>query len=197
MMPVPSVYSSKWVCVDANAVIDYIRECALYNLGMPPTGPKADALRIHLGQMSHVFVAETAGEEARQNLAKDIGHKLKNVNKGRVVATAVKLLRKYCNNVEVEDYLGYISAAQEMYVAINSDANNQKHSRWKKKKGRFIADPVLGSDTNDLIILSTAARRAQHYVVELWTHDIDFTMFADEIKQTFGVRVIDTYRLAS
>lgn len=48
---------------------------------------------------------------------------------------------------------------------------------------------------NDLKILSTAAHYAQQCRVELWTRDMDFTMFAAEIYATFGVRVVDAYRL--
>lgn len=54
---------------------------------------------------------------------------------------------------------------------------------------------MLGSDANDLKVLSTAAYYAQFYVVELWTHDMDFTMFADEIPMALGVKIVDTYRL--
>lgn len=43
--------------------------------------------------------------------------------------------------------------------------------------------------------MSTAANIAQEYEVELWTHDVDFTMFGDEILNGFGVKVIDSYRL--
>ena len=82
-----------------------------------------------------------------------------------------------------------------MYSAISSCPYTQKYARWKKKKGAFAADPVLGSDLNDLKILSTAAHYAQAHPTELWTHDMDFTMFADEIGNAFGLKVVDTYRL--
>lgn len=59
-----------------------------------------------------------------------------------------------------------------------------------------MANPVLGSDAGDLAILSTAAQHAQNHAVELWTHDMDFTMFGDEIMRSFNVKVVDTYRLA-
>ena len=59
----------------------------------------------------------------------------------------------------------------------------------------LVVDPVLGSDINDLKTLSTAAHYARQCRVELWTRDMDFTMFAAEIYATFGVRVVDAYRL--
>ena len=64
------------VVADANAVIDYIRECALRDAGMPPTGRRADMLRVRLGQMGLVLIPETAGREAQRNLRKDLAQKL-------------------------------------------------------------------------------------------------------------------------
>ena len=194
-MPVHSSDSSVWVCVDANAVIDYIRECALEDLDMPPTDRRQEALRESLGQVHHAFVAETAGMEALKNLEKDAVQKL-----GRRMAAKVKgheesLLHDYLRAVECLDSLDYVPAAREMYNLIRSDPNNQKHTSWKKKKSMFVVDPVLGSDENDLRILSTAADYAQRHTVELWTHDMDFTMFDDEIKNAFGLDVVDSHRL--
>ena len=82
-----------------------------------------------------------------------------------------------------------------MYALISGDPHNEKFSHWKKKKGEYIDRPELGSDVNDLTILSTAAHFAQKHSVELWTHDMDFTMFSDEIWRAFRVTVVDTYRL--
>ena len=82
-----------------------------------------------------------------------------------------------------------------MYALISSYPHNEKYSHWKKKKGEYIDRPALGSDVNDLTILSTAAHFAQKHAVELWTHDMDFTMFGDEIWRAFRVKVVDTYRL--
>lgn len=65
----------------------------------------------------------------------------------------------------------------------------------EEEKSMFVIDPVLGSDPNDIKILSTAAHYAQQHEAELWTRDMDFTMFADGILSTLGVRVVDTYRL--
>ena len=93
------------------------------------------------------------------------------------------------------DSLDYVPAARAMYAAISEDPSSQKFSKWKKKKSMFVPDPVLGSDRNDLIILSTAANIAQRYEVELWTHDMDFTMFGSEILDRFGVKVVDSHRL--
>ena len=93
------------------------------------------------------------------------------------------------------DSLDYVPAARTMYAVINEDPNSQKFSKWKKKKGMFVPDPVLGSDRNDLIILSTAADIAQQYEVDLWTHDMDFAMFGSEILDRFGVKIVDSHRL--
>ena len=195
MMPVHSGGASKRVCVDANAVIDYIRECALRDLGMPPTGRRQDALRKSLEQARHVFVAKTAGVEAQQNLAKDVGQKLGSALARDVTAHAEELLHEYRRKVECGDSLDYVSAARAMYDSISADPGNRKLAKWKKKKGVFVADPVLGSDANDLTILSTAAHYARQYAVELWTHDMDFTVFSDEIWRAFGVKVVDSHRL--
>ena len=194
MMPVQSSDSSVWVCVDANAVIDYIRECTLQDLDMPPTGRRQEVLRESLGQVRHAFVAETAGMEALKNLEKDAVQKL-----GRRVAANVKdyeesLLHGYLCTVECLDSLDYVPTAREMYNLIRSDPNNQKHTSWKKKS-MFVVDPVLGSDENNLRILYTAADYAQRHTVELWTHDMDFIMFVDEIKGAFGLDVVDSHRL--
>ena len=104
------------------------------------------------------------------------------------------LLYDYLRKVECADSSDYVSAAREMYNLISREPGNQKHYAWKKKKGMFVVDPVLGSDENDLVILSTAADYAQRHTVELWTHDRDFTMFAGEIQKTFNVHVVDSYR---
>ena len=109
---------------------------------------------------------------------------------------ALKLLYEYLDNAEVEDYLGHASTAQDLYAAISGDPQSQKFFRRKRKKGMLVADPALGSDANDLAILPTAAQHARNYAVEPWTHDMDFTMFADEIMGVFNVKVVDTYCLA-
>lgn len=194
-MPPHSSDSSVWVCVDANAVIDYTRECTLRDLRMPPTSRKQVALRNNLDQVCHAFVAATAGVEAQENLAKDMIHKLGRLTALSIMDYADDLLYDYLRKVECADSSDYVSAAREMYNLISSDPGNQKHYAWRKKKGMFVVDPVLGSDKNDLVILSTAADYAQRYTVELWTHDRDFTMFADEIQEVFDVKVVDTYSL--
>ncbi len=192
----PPVRASRRVHVDANAVIDYIRERTLHDHGMRPTGRRAEVLRVRLEQAGRVYVAATAGMEAEKNLVKDLAQKLGRADADRMKNRALKLLYEYLYNAEVEDYLGHVSTAQDMYAAISGDPQNQKFFRWKRKKGILVADPALGSDANDLTILSTAAQHARNYAVELWTHDMDFTMFADEIMGVFNVKVVDTYRLA-
>lgn len=191
-----SVGTSRRVYVDANAVIDYIRERTLHDHGMRPTGRRAEVLRVRLGQEGRVCVAATAGIEAEKNLVKDLTQKLKRVDADIVKDPATNLLHEYLDNMGVEDYLEHVSTAQKMYAAISGDPQNQKFFRWKRKKGRFVANPVLGSDAGDFAILSTAAQHAQNHAVELWTHDMDFTMFGDEIMRSFNVKVVDTYRLA-
>ena len=195
-MPVTSADRSKWVCVDANAVIDYIRECTLRDLGKQPTSRRAEALRIRLGQMGRVFGAETAGMEAERNLLKDLAQKLGHEDAAAVKDPAMQPLCQYLDDVGVADGFAHVSVAREMHATISGDPASQKPSKWKRKKGALIVDPVLGSDANDLIIPSTAARHARHHAVELWTHDMDFTTFADEIRETLGVTVVDTCRLA-
>ena len=185
------------VHLDANALIDYIRERALHDTGRPPTGRRADALRKRLDQARHVLVAETAGVEAQRNLPKDLVRKLGRSEAREVMGHALELLHQYRGDVERSDHVEYVSAAREMYAAIRSDPDGQKHSEWKRKKGAFVDDPVLGSDANDLQILSTAAYYARRHPVELWTHDMDFTMFADEIWDAFALKVVDTYRLGA
>ena len=184
-----------WVSVDANAAIDYARESALHKLGMDPTGRRAAALRMRLDRMPHVFISETASIEAGRNLEKDIRRKVGYSKGVSVYAYASRLLHAYCLTRERTDHLGRVSAARKIYEEINADPSDPRLADWKRRKGEFVYDPVLGSDIHDLNILSTSAHYVQFYEVELWTHDMDFTMFADEIYKTFGLKVVDTYRL--
>ena len=181
--------------IDANAAIDYAREYALHHFGMEPTGRKGDVLRKRLSQVGRVFIAETAVEEAQRNLLKDLVQKLGHETANKIKNTATEMLNKYCKDHECEDNLEYIPAAQQMYALISNNPANQKFSTWKKKKSRFVDDPILGSDINDLKILSTAVYYARICAAEFWTHDMDFTMFADEILRMFGLVVVDTYSL--
>lgn len=184
-----------WISVDANAVIDYIRECALRDLGRDPTGRKAEMLRVCLGQQRHVFVAKTAADEAASNMKKDIVHKLGSSDPDAVLDRALGLLEKYRDKVERDDKVEHVPAVKKMYAVIKTKPNNLKFNKWKRKKRRHKNNPELGSDTNDLIILSTAVHYLQIYAVEFWTSDTDFTMFAHEIHETFGLKVVDTHRL--
>ena len=184
-----------WTFVDANALIDYIRECALHEHGFAPTGRRADALRVRLDLTLHPFVPKTAGDEARRNMKKDLVQKLGYEKAMTVMSCAEELLDKYCTDFDCEDEHDHVPDAKKMYARINSDPNNQKFDEWKRKKGAIVEDPDLGDDTNDLTILSTAVHYLQLHPTELWTHDMDFTMFVDEIYETFGLRVVDTYRL--
>ena len=187
--------SSISVCVDANALIDYARERALHDLGMAPTGRRADTLRQKLDQTPCVFTAATAGMEAQRNISKDIANKLGYQKAGRVTRYAQKVLYKYLKLRKRKDKIEHIFAIRKMYGVISGDPTNPKFVLWMSKKSEYVYDPVLGADTNDLKILSTAVHYVQLYPVEFWTHDMDFTMFADEIYEAFGLRVVDTYRL--
>ena len=184
-----------WISVDANAVINYIRECALRDLGRDPTDSRAEMLRVCLDQERHVFVAKTAAKEAARNMEKDITSKLKNLDPETVFDRARELLKEYRQKTEREDEIEHVPAVQQMYANIKNDPANPKFIKWKKKKRGRKNSPVLGSDVHDLVILSTAVHYLQTYPVEFWTQDMDFTMFADEIHRTFGLIVVDTYRL--
>ena len=183
------------VCADANVVIDYAREYTLHHFGMEPTGRKADVLRKRLCLAERVFVPATAIEEAKRNFFKDLVQKLGRRKAHMIRKKAGRILRNYCKGVRCRDELEHVPAVQEMYASIKSDPTNQKFFNWKKKKSRFVNDPVLGSDIQDLKILSTAIHYALLHAAEFWTHDMDFTMFADVILRTFGLKVVDSYRL--
>lgn len=198
MMPMLSGRGSMtWACIDANAVIDYVRERTLYDLGEEPTGRKADAMRRCMDQLPRVFVAETAARESEQNIFNDLKQKLGRRAAARLKRPARKLLDKYLERTRRKDKLEHVAAAREMYASIRCDSSNQKFANWrKKKKDGTQVRPVLGSDINDLKILSTAAYYVKKHPVEFWTHDMDFTIFVDEIATMFGLKVVDTYRLA-
>ena len=183
------------VCADANTVIDYIREYTLHYRGMDTTGRKADALRRCLGQVPSVLAAKTAVEEARNNFEKDLFQMLSRRKARRIKRKALRFLDDYCDAVECEDEPEYVPAAREMYAQIRGDPANQKFSKWRRKKHVRAGSPDLGCDANDLVILSTAVHYAKRSAAEFWTHDMDFTLFADEIYRTFGLIVVDTYRL--
>ena len=182
--------------VNANAMIDYLRESAMHVLGMTPTGPWADALRLHLDQKRYVRISKTAYHETQRNLSKDLMHVLGNQKANAAMNIAVQLLRGYRRRVR-QDNTKYVPQAQKMYAEINADPTNQKLVKWRAKKSVHVANPVLGSDMNDLKILSTAVHHAEHREVAFLTHDMDFVIFADEIYKTFGLKVVDTRRLGA
>lgn len=184
-----------WISVDANALIDHVRESALHDLGIPTTSPEANALRVRLGQERDAIVAKTAYGEAQRNLKKDLAHNLDGPEFETVLDRARNLLSKCRRTMMRSDRMDYVGAAQSMYAAINADSTNKKLAKWKRKKAAYVVDPVLGSDINDLKILSTTAYFARRNRMEFWTRDMDFTMFADEIHKALGVTVVDTRRL--
>lgn len=179
---------------DANALIDYIRESVMHILGKPPTGPWAVTLRLCLDQQHHVLIPETAYRETQRNLSKDLMRRLKDQNVDTAMDTAVQLLDKYRSRMR-PDNIQYVPQVQKMYARINADPTNQELVKWKYRKGRHVNNPVLGSDMNDIKILSTAVHHAQDCGAVFLTHDMDFTMFADDIHKTFGLRILDTHRL--
>ena len=180
--------------VDANAMIDYLRESVMHILGMAPTDHWAVDLRLSLNQKHRVLMAKTAYRETERNLSKDLAHKLGEQKADEAMDTALPILRGYRRRVR-HDNTKYVALAQKMYARINADSTNQKLVKWKNRKGKHVANPVLGSDINDLKILSTAVHHAKHRRMMFLTHDMDFIIFADEIYRTFGLRVIDTHNL--
>lgn len=191
----PPGRGSKRVYLDANAAIDCARERTLHDLGRRPANPRVETLRKRLARTPGVFVTKAAAREAHRNLLKDLMQNMSYEEADRIVHKARRFLRKYCRARGCNDVLDHVSAAREMYSAIRGDPDNQKFSEWMRKKSRHAVDPVLGHDENDLRILSTAAHHAQQHAAELWTHDMDFTMFADEIRMEFGLKVVDSHRL--
>ena len=203
MMPMPPGRGPRRVYLDANAAIDYVREWVLHDLDLPPTAPELEILRSRLAQTHNVFVSKTARREAGRNLQNDLMREMRMMQKrgdldplkaDRVMGKAWRYLRDYFRAKGCNDLLDYVPAAREMYSSIRTNPNKRKFFKWMAKKSVNVAVPVLGSE-NDLRILSTAAHHAQRHVVELWTHDMDFTMFADEIGESFGVKVVDSHRL--
>ena len=123
--------------------------------------------------------------------------RMRTVNKvdaERVYARAAFLIdRRLRNNVCADD-LALVGEVLKMYDAVRSNPKSQKMAEWYSLKSRHVARPILGSG-GDLTVLSTSAQRARRQHVELWTRDIDFTMFAGEIAAKFNVEVVDAYRL--
>lgn len=190
-----SGHALRRVYLDANVVIDYIREQALHDLGMRPTSHRAEILRRRLAQTRNVSVARTAAKEAQHNLQKDLEDKVDWKVVDMVANRARWLMGKYCREKGCAIFFNHVYTARKMYFTIQSDPANKRLLEWKRKKSRYVYDPVLGSDENDLRILSTAAYYAGQHAVELWTHDMDFTMFADEIWNELGVKVVDSHCL--
>lgn len=122
-----------WILLDANALIDYLRERALRDLGKGPTSYKANVLRVRLERERHVFAAKTAYGEARHNLHKDLVHTVGESNADAVMDRAVFLLHKYRGRSVRADNLEYVRTVQDMYAKI-SNPGNQTFVKWKRKK---------------------------------------------------------------
>ena len=185
------------ICVDANVVIDYARERAKRELGIKSASVNAAMLRKHLGRSlgeGRVVIPSTAYDEAQSNLDKDVTRMVDKADAERVLARATLVISAHLSNSVRIDNLALVDEAREMYKAARSIPKSQKFAEWYSRKSRHVSRPSLGSG-NDLVILSTAAQNAKRVHVELWTGDIDFTMFADEIAVKFNVEVVDTSRL--
>ena len=178
------------IYVDANAVIDYARERSLRELGIKSTSNTGSMLRRHLGGHvgeGRVAIPMAAYKEARKNLRKDVVRRVDKTNAEEVYARASLLVNKRLRATVCRDSLALVGEVREMYRAIRSDPKSRKLAEWRSRKGRHAVRPSLGSG-NDLTILSTAAQHAGRRRTELWTRDIDFTMFVDEI--AIGPQVI-------
>lgn len=183
--------------IDANVAIDYARERARRELGIKSTGDSADMLRRHLGRSlgeGRVAISSTAYGEAQRNLYKDVMRTTDDADAGRVLVRAAFLVDRHLGGVVCADDPTLVNEALKMYKAIRSNPRSQKLAEWHLLKSRHMAHPTLGTG-KDLVILSTAARHAKRRHVELWTRDMDFTMFAGEIAARFNVEVVDAYRL--
>ena len=115
--------TSRRVYVDANAVIDYIRERTLHDHGMRPTGRRAEVLRVCLGQAGRVYVAATAGIEAEKNLVKDLAQKLGHVDAERMKNRALKILYEYLDiatRAQVLGALGQLRRRRDPVRAISA-----------------------------------------------------------------------------
>lgn len=181
------------IYIDANVVIDYARERALHQLGVKSTGT---VLRRHLGESlgeGRVSIPMVAYNEAKRNLRKDVMHKI-NASDAEVEFTQASFLIKRLRLNVCKNNFALVDEVRKMYDVISRDPRSQNLARWRSLKSRHVARPSLGLG-NDAIILSTAAQHAKRRQAELWTRDIDFTMFADEIGAAFNVEVVDTSRL--
>lgn len=185
------------ICVDANVVIDYARERAKRELGIKSASVNAAMLRKHLGKAlgeGRVVIPSTAYDEARNNLDKDVTRVVGKADAKRVLVRATSVIDVYLRDSVRADSLALVNDANEMYKAARGNPKSQKFTEWYSRKSRHAVRPSLGMD-NDLVILSTAAQNAKRVHVELWTRDIDFTMFAGEIAAKFNVEVVDASRL--
>ena len=185
------------IYIDANVAIDYARERALHELGIKSANSKASILRKHLGGAlgrDQVSIPAIAYREARYNLRKDVVRTVDKNHADRVWLHARSVIDGRLRSTLCANNSMLVGEARDMYKAIRNNPRSQKFAEWYSRKSRHVARPSLGTD-NDLVILSTAAQNAKRLHVELWTRDIDFTMFAGEIAAKFNVEVVDASRL--
>ncbi len=99
-----------------------------------------------------------------------------------------RLRRLLAKSEKIRDERGHLQDVKEMYRSIWEDPSKADMVRtWARLKGKKPEDgPPSG---NDLVILSTAAKLSETRDTELLTFDSDFTVFSDEIKERFRVRV--------
>lgn len=96
----------------------------------------------------------------------------------------------------LDNDITFLPNVSKMYSDIwNNPQKRTKIQTWATMKHVNITDGPPGG--NDLLILSTAANLAKDKQVELLTFDHDFVVFGDEIKETFGVTVINAGTIPS
>ena len=184
-----------WISVDANVLIDYTRERALHDAGLPPTGRGADALRRRLSLMRNVFVARTAGTEAQRNLKKDLAQNLTDSVARRIEHRAGAMLEDYRKAVERNDRLEYVPGARDMYAAIRRNQAGRKF-RVGAEKGEACGQPrtrIRHQRPQNTVDDGALCSGAPYRVLDA-RHGL--AMLAAEICATFGVRIVDAYRIA-
>ncbi len=90
----------------------------------------------------------------------------------------------------ISDDLSLLDDVKKMYDDIWKDSTlSKKRDTWSMiKKVKVTKGPPSGAD---LEILATVASAAKTYSVEFLTFDHDFIIFADEIQNKFGFKIIN------
>lgn len=105
-----------------------------------------------------------------------------------------KFFRLLGRPAPLEDDIALMGDVKTMYDDIwNDPSKASKRNDWASHKGVNVsAGPPTGFD---LLLLSTAAKLAKKYNVQLLTYDHDFIDFEDEIDDKFDVNVINGYHI--